>query len=90
MIITPENLYKKRRDFLKLGAGALISSSVLASKLSALISQAILIQTNLKSAMKNLLQIMSIFMNFQQIKKRLYHWHKISILKIGKSISVEK
>ncbi|HEF5984172.1 TPA: mononuclear molybdenum enzyme YedY, partial [Campylobacter jejuni] len=32
MIITPENLYKKRRDFLKLGAGALISSSVLASK----------------------------------------------------------
>ncbi len=59
MIITPENLYKKKR-FLKLGAGALISSSVLASKLSALNSQAILIQTNLKSAMKNWLQIMSI------------------------------
>ncbi len=36
MTITPENLYIKRRDFLKLGAGALISSSVLACKLSAL------------------------------------------------------
>ncbi|ECQ5527286.1 molybdopterin-dependent oxidoreductase, partial [Campylobacter jejuni] len=36
MLITPEKLYKQRRNFLKLGAGALISSSVLASKLSAL------------------------------------------------------
>ncbi|MBM0636823.1 protein-methionine-sulfoxide reductase catalytic subunit MsrP [Campylobacter sp. VicNov18] len=35
MTITPENLYKKRREFMKIGAGALISSSVLASKLSA-------------------------------------------------------
>ncbi|MFQ6342429.1 protein-methionine-sulfoxide reductase catalytic subunit MsrP [Campylobacter sp. VTCC 70190] len=36
MLITPENLYKKRRAFLKLGAGALVSSTLIASKLSAL------------------------------------------------------
>jgi len=36
MNITPEELYKKRRMFMKLGAGALISSSVLASKINAL------------------------------------------------------
>ncbi|QOW64076.1 protein-methionine-sulfoxide reductase catalytic subunit MsrP [Campylobacter hepaticus] len=36
MNITPENLYKKRREFIKMGAGALLSSTLLSSKLSAL------------------------------------------------------
>ncbi len=36
MIVTPEKLYKQRRDFFKLGAGALIGSSLIVSKLSAL------------------------------------------------------
>ncbi|EPN7581918.1 protein-methionine-sulfoxide reductase catalytic subunit MsrP [Campylobacter coli] len=36
MLITPEKLYKQRRNFLKLGAGALIGSSLIVSKLSAL------------------------------------------------------
>ena len=32
-MITPENLYKKRRDFLKLGAGALLSPGLIEAKL---------------------------------------------------------
>lgn len=53
MLITPEKLYKQRRNFLKLGAGALISSSVLASKLSALNFTSDTNPNKLKSAMKN-------------------------------------
>lgn len=36
MFITPEELYKKRRQFLKLGVGAMLSSSLINSKLLAL------------------------------------------------------
>ncbi|MCR6571448.1 protein-methionine-sulfoxide reductase catalytic subunit MsrP [Campylobacter insulaenigrae] len=36
MKITPENLYNKRRHFLKLGAGALLGTSLMQSKLMAL------------------------------------------------------
>ncbi|MCH5336383.1 MAG: protein-methionine-sulfoxide reductase catalytic subunit MsrP [Campylobacter sp.] len=34
--ITPEKIYKKRREFIKLGAGALLSSALIKSKLMAL------------------------------------------------------
>lgn len=90
MLITPEKLYKQRRSFLKLGAGALISSSVLASKLSALNFTSDTNPNKLEISDEELATNYVNFMNFQQIKERLYHWHKISILKIGKSISVEK
>lgn len=36
MNFTPENLYNKRREFLKLGAGVLVSSTLIQSKLMAL------------------------------------------------------
>lgn len=90
MLITPEKLYKQRRNFLKLGAGALISSSVLASKLSALNFTSDTNPNKLEISDEELATNYVNFYEFSTDKKRLYHWHKISILKIGKSISVEK